>query len=102
MSKSWDEITTTASKEFSDIDVMNNTEDSSDEKYVYHTFSLKDYTDQQLKVRKSLKSTIRLLDKRLVESDHDSRMEGQHMSLRKPGEQGYASLPISKANNCDS
>jgi hypothetical protein len=53
VSKSWDEITTPASKECSEIELMDNTEDSSDDNSASNTSSLKDYTAQQLKVRKS-------------------------------------------------
>jgi hypothetical protein len=41
------------------------------------------------------------MDRRLTDSDPESRMEGQHTGPRKQGDQGYAALPISETNNSD-
>jgi hypothetical protein len=52
-------------------------------------------------VKTSWRRCSKRIDSDLLISNYDSRMECEHLSVRKVGEPGYAALPLNERNNCD-
>jgi hypothetical protein len=83
--------------------------DKEEDKFMYSTSDSESVVDENedvmdfsvMDVKREWRRSCKRIDPALVISDRDSRMEGQHMSPRKPGEPGYAALPITEENNCD-